>query len=414
MSLTYNLGIRLYTLGIHAVAPFNIKARQWVDGRKNLLQTIEKTVDHSKPIMWIHAPSLGEFEQGRPVIEAFRKQYPDYAIVLTFFSPSGYEVRKNYNGVDYVFYLPADTKRNARKFCELLNPSVAMFVKYDFWRNYLYQLKKRGTPTYVFSSIFRPQQLFFKWYGGWYRKLLRCFTSIFVQDENSRNLLLTIGIQNVKIGGDTRFDRVYDLVSQAKSQPLIELFAGSDKVIVAGSTWIDDEQLLLNYVNNHDVKLIIAPHETHAANVERIESYSKKKIVRYSVAQNDASVLIEAKVLIIDCIGLLSSLYKYGQMAYIGGGFGKGIHNTLEAATYGVPVVFGPKYQKFREACQLIEIGAAKSINNIDEITAAFDAYFADNQLCTESGKKAANYVDQMRGGTKLILEQVAIDLGKK
>lgn len=404
MALLYNLSMGLYSVAIRLAAPFNEKARLWVKGRKNIFGQMSEKIDGSKPVAWFHSSSLGEFEQGRPVIEAFRAKYPEYAILLTFFSPSGYEIRKNYAGADYVFYLPADTLRNARRFMQIVNPKVALFVKYDFWYNYLNQLNMRNIPTYVFSSIFRPQQTFFKWYGGWYRKMLKFFTILFVQDENSKRLLASIGINNVQIGGDTRFDRVYDLVQQAKPQPLIEKFVGDSKVLVAGSTWIGDEQLLCRYANEHKIKMIIAPHETTEANVGRVESYCSGVVAKYTDAQNCESVLENAQVLIINCIGLLSSLYRYGQVAYIGGGFGKGIHNTLEAATYGVPVVFGPKYQKFREACQLIERGAGTSISDYAQLETVLDKYFADGDKCMADGKVAADYVNATRGGTKLIM----------
>lgn len=408
MTFIYNLSIRVYTFLIRLVAPFNEKARLWIRGRKGLLSQMAAKIDGSKPVVWFHSSSLGEFEQGRPVIEAFKAKHPDYAVLLTFFSPSGYEVRKNYAGADYIFYLPADTRRNARRFMQIVKPKAALFIKYDFWYNYLSQLHKAGVPTYVFSSIFRPQQAFFKWYGGWYRKMLKFFTLLFVQDENSKRLLAGIGINNVQIGGDTRFDRVYDLVQQAKPQPIIERFvADADKVLVAGSTWIGDEELLCRYANEHNIKMIIAPHETTEANVSRVGSSCTGKVVRYTDAQADESKVDGANVLIINCIGLLSSLYRYGQLAYIGGGFGKGIHNTLEAATYSVPVVFGPKYHKFREACQLIERGAAISISDYEQLTRAFDHYFANPDDCKRAGQKASAYVDEMRGGTTLIMKEL-------
>lgn len=407
MAFIYNISIRLYSLAVRLASPFNEKARQWVNGRKGIFEKMALQIDGKKPIAWFHSSSLGEFEQGRPVIEAFRKQYPDYAILLTFFSPSGYEIRKNYAGADYIFYLPADTLKNARRFMQIVNPKVALFIKYDFWYNYLNQLNKRNVPTFVFSSIFRPQQTFFKWYGGWYRKMLKFFTVLFVQDENSRKLLAGIGINNVQIGGDTRFDRVYDIVQQAKPQPIIERFVSDSKVLVAGSTWIGDEQLLCRYANEHDIKMIIAPHETTEANVGRVEGYCNGKVAKYTDAQTDASIVDNAQVLIINCIGLLSSLYRYGQVAYIGGGFGKGIHNTLEAATYGVSVVFGPKYQKFREACQLIERGAGTSISEYSQLESVLDKYFADAEKCKADGKIASDYVNETRGGTKLIMNEL-------
>ncbi len=407
MTFIYNLSIRFYSFAARIAALFNIKARQWTTGRKNLLSRIAAQVDNSKPIVWFHASSLGEFEQGRPVIEAFRAEYPDYKILLTFFSPSGYEVRKNYSGADYVFYLPADTPHNARTFLRIVRPSAALFVKYDFWYNYLSILHSQNIPTYVFSSIFRKQQAFFRWYGGWYRNMLKFFTLLFVQDDNSKQLLSSVGINNVQIGGDTRFDRVFDLVQQAKPQPLISQFVGDSNILVAGSTWIDDEQLLCEYTNKHNIKMIIAPHEPTDANVDRLMGYCTKDVVKFTDAQSTPEKLNHANVLIINCIGLLSSLYRYGQVAYIGGGFGKGIHNTLEAATYGVPVVFGPKYQKFREACQLIECGAGTSISTYTQLEGVLDAYFANAAKRSADGSAAVDYVNSMCGGTKLIINEL-------
>jgi 3-deoxy-D-manno-octulosonic-acid transferase len=413
MQFLYNLGIRLYTITIHLAALLNPKARQWVKGRKNIFKTIKASLTGKEKVAWFHASSLGEFEQGRPVIEAFRKKYPAYTIVLTFFSPSGYEIRKNYQGADFIFYLPADTPANAKRFCELVNPRVAFFIKYEFWYNYLSELHQRQIPVYIFSAIFRPQQLFFKSYGSWYRKVLTYFTRIFVQDVHSQALLTRIGIENVEVGGDTRFDRVYDLVSQAKELPLIEKFVDGSKVIVAGSTWHKDEDLLVAYMNeaSRHTKLIIAPHEVHKANIDRLEQLCDGMAIKYSEAEN--ADLAKAKILIIDSIGLLSSLYRYGQIGYIGGGFGKGIHNTLEAATYGVPVVFGPKYSKFLEARQLIDLGAASTFRLYEEMKDIFDMLFAYPEQRISAGKAAANFVNDTRGGTALLMAHLAEKLGE-
>jgi 3-deoxy-D-manno-octulosonic-acid transferase len=408
MEFIYNLGIQLYTLAIRFSALFNPKARQWVNGRKKIFKTIESAMAGKDKVAWFHSSSLGEFEQGRPVIEAFRKQFPNYTIILTFFSPSGYEIRKNYPGADYVFYLPADTPSNARKFCDLVKPTVVFFIKYEFWYNYLNQLQQRHIPIYLFSAIFRPQQLFFKSYGKWYRKMLTYFKTIFVQDVHSQALLTRIGIDNVEVGGDTRFDRVYDLVSQAKELPLVEKFVEGAKVIVAGSTWHKDEDYLIEYINqaSKNIKLIIAPHEVHKANIDRLVELCDGMSVKYSEAKPDH--LEQARVLIIDSIGILSSLYRYGQIGYIGGGFGKGIHNTLEAATYGVPVVFGPKYHKFLEACQLIELGAASTFHLFEELKDILDMLITYPEQRLIAGKAAANFVNDTRGGTKLLMERLS------
>lgn len=408
MRLFYNIGIRLYVLLIHVATLFNSKAKSWVTGRKKIFELIEQKVDVTKKTAWFHVSSLGEFEQGRPVIEAFKQKYPNYQIVLTFFSPSGYEVRKNYALADAIFYLPYDSAKNARRFIQLVNPDIAFFVKYEFWFHYLSQLNKQSVPTYIFSAIFRPSQHFFKWYGGWYRKMLTYFTFLFVQNQKSEQLLKNIGINNVAIGGDTRFDRVYQIAQESKDIPEFELFCKDKKVIVAGSTWDKDEQLLKHTIETlgDDVRLILAPHEIHSSNIKRIEKLFGNACVCFS--KKDEVDISKAQVLIIDSIGLLSSLYKYGQVSYIGGGFGVGIHNTLEAATYGVPVIFGPKYQKFQEAVDLIENGAAFSIQNQDELKNKFhELFFNENQrnLC---GKEAINYVNKMRGGTALLLDKIA------
>lgn len=406
MVLIYNLAIQLYCLIIKAVSPFNIKAKQWVDGRKNLFTRLEQTLGKNERIAWFHSASLGEFEQGRPVIEAYKQRNPDVKILLTFFSPSGYEIRKNYAGADYIFYLPADTRHNAVRFIELAKPEVVFFIKYEFWYNYLNQLQKRNIPTFLFSAIFRADQVFFKWYGGIFRNVLAGFKYIFVQNEASVELLLNIGIKNVVIAGDTRFDRVATIASQTRKLPVAEAFCNNNTVFIAGSTWPADEELLAQYINQsaHSFKTIIAPHEIEPAHIEQIESRITKKVLRYSQAEKHNPA--DFDVLLIDNIGMLSSLYQYGNVSYIGGGFGKGIHNTLEAATFGLPVIFGPNYLKFAEACDLIERGAAFSITSYTELNEQLNWFLENANQCERIGALSAGYVKEKTGATTIILDK--------
>lgn len=407
MKFIYNLGVKLYVLLIWLVSPFNSKAKLWVDGRKAIFKRISEAVDKNKPTVWFHVSSLGEFEQGRPVIEAFKNQYPNHQIVLTFFSPSGYEVRKNYEGADAIFYLPSDSARNAKRFINLVNPEMAFFVKYEFWYHYLHQLKKREIKTYIFSAIFRPQQHFFKWYGQWYRKMLGLFDFLWVQNKQSEELLAKIGITNVYVGGDTRFDRVYQIAQNSKNHPLVKLFAEEKQIIVAGSTWEKDEKVLHYSLKTLDdnVNLILAPHEIHKSNISRIKDLFGEQCICLSEA-NEKSITAH-RVLIIDSIGLLSSLYKYANIAYIGGGFGAGIHNTLEAATYGIPVVFGPNYDRFQEAKDLIDRNAGYSISSEEQLYDVISELFLDVEKQILNGKSAKQYVDEMRGGTNLVLNKI-------
>lgn len=359
--------------------------------------------------MWIHCSSLGEFEQGRPVIEAFKKQYPDYKILLTFFSPSGYEVRKNYDKADWVFYLPLDLGNNAKRFIEAVNPSVVIFVKYEFWYRYLNNLKKKNIKTYLISAIFRPNQEFFRSYGGFARRMLKCFTHLFVQNERSVELLKSINITNVTLAGDTRFDRVHQLVSQAIEIPAIEKFKTDKPLLIAGSTWSDDEEIIAKYVNRHnDVRLVIAPHEVNEAHINKITKlFPNKKLIRYTQLTGSEN-LSEYDILIIDTIGLLMSAYRYGDWAYIGGGFNKsGIHNTLEAATFGLPVVFGPNYSKFMEVKELTKIQAGFSISVQAQLDAIFNRLRTNQEFRTQAGEKSKAFVEQNLGATQIILNSV-------
>lgn len=404
MAFFYNLGIRAYTLAIRLASPFNEKASLWTKGRKNIGERIGEIDKGKHRLVWFHAASLGEFEQGRPVMEALKKEQPETKILLTFFSPSGYEIRKNYAGADYILYLPADTPRNARHFVESIQPDAAVFVKYEYWYNYLNQLNKRHIPTYLISAIFRKEQPFFKTWGSLHRKMLHFFTRIFIQDEESARLLSSIGIQAFEQTGDTRFDRVKQIADAAKDIDKVASFLNGAPAVICGSTWPPDEDLLLDYINsdNTPFKWIIAPHEIGENHIKNILGKCKQKVVRYSQEESDVT---DAKVLIIDCIGLLSSIYRYGKIAYIGGGFGAGIHNTLEAAVYGIPVIFGPRYQKFNEAVTLIQQGGAFSIHNKTELDELLDSLLRDQAITETAGRQALAYVNSQLGATDIIMK---------
>ena len=403
MRFLYNIGIYLYQLAIFVASFFNTKAKKLRVGQAEAFAVLKQKIEPNTRYVWFHAASLGEFEQGRPVIEQLKKQQPDTKIILTFFSPSGYEIRKNYALADIVSYLPLDTASSAKRFVEMLNPSKAIFIKYEFWPNYLQALKAAGIPVYSISAIFRPGQIFFRWYGQWYKTLLQGIDHIFVQDKASLDLLKTNGIENVTVAGDTRFDRVADLAAQAKNIPLVEAFVkDADKVIVAGSSWPKDEELLVRYLKLHpDVKMILVPHEIHAAHILGISKLLDGNFVRYTEATE--TNVQTTNCLVVDTIGLLSSIYRYGHVAYIGGGFGVGIHNTLEAAVWNVPVVFGPMYEKFREARDLIAIGDAFSIPDSETLEEKLDALLKDEK----AGVIAGEYVKQNTGATKLILKEI-------
>lgn len=411
MAWFYTIGIVLFSFAIRLASLFNKKAKLFIEGRKNIFQQIQSTVIPASRPVWFHFASLGEFEQGRPVLEAFKTKYANEKIIMTFFSPSGYEVRKNYTGADGVFYLPLDTAANARRFIELVNPKMAIFTKYEFWYHYFNVLHQRQVPLYLISAIFRPGQVFFKWYGGFNRRILRLVSHFFVQNEESFQLLHNIGFKNVTRSGDTRFDRVYTHAQQPQQLPLIATFCDEAPVVIAGSTWPDDEKLLASLAMAHpDWKFIIAPHEVDESHIAAIEQLFPDS-VRFSTlttsnlqhaTHNTQPVTPTPQILIIDNIGMLSSLYAYGKIAYIGGGFGAGIHNTLEAAAFGLPVIFGPKYDKFQEAKDLITLGAAKSISTDRELNTAF-SYFDQN----ERGNIAADYVDRKRGATQIIMEKI-------
>ncbi len=402
----YSLVIWLFAGIVRLVACFgNKKAKQLAAGQKTVWKEIAEKLPPDGQKIWIHCASVGEFEQGRPLIEDIKANYPQYKIIVTFFSPSGYTLRKDYPQADGVFYLPYDTRRNAKRFVQQVNPEKIYFIKYEFWRNYLRVIKKRSIPFYLVSANFRPNQAFFKWYGGWYRKLLTAFTHLFVQNQTSKDLLGKIGFNNVTVTGDTRFDRVCRIVDHARLLPEIERFVQGQPCVVAGSTWPADEKLLVEYINSEKrlIKWIIAPHEMHESQFKALEESVKLKSVRYS--QIDQVMPDDYQLLIIDNIGMLSSLYRYGAIAYIGGGFGKGIHNTLEAAAYGIPVLFGPAYKKFQEAVDLVAIGAAFPIKNDQELYQQMNLLLTDPVLRSKAGDAAGEFVASGRGATQKVLQ---------
>jgi len=406
MRYIYSAAVRFYGLGIFAASFFNPKARLWINGRKNISGKIENIAKNDS-VIWVHAASLGEFEQGRPVMEEIRHRFPQFKILLTFFSPSGYEIRKNYNGADYVFYLPLDTKHNASRFIALIKPAMAIFVKYEFWYHYLDQLHKNQIPVYLISGIFRPGQVFFRWYGKWFRKMPGYFEHLFVQNKESLALLHGISVTNVTLAGDTRFDRVLQIAAATREIPIAARFKGDNVCVVAGSTWPGDESLLIRYINSCDetVKFIIAPHEIHEEHIRKIIQQCEKSFVRYSEA-TETSVQ-DKQVLIVDNIGLLSSLYRYGDVAYIGGGFGKGIHNILEAATFGLPVIFGPNYAKFNEAIELKGLGGAVSVTAMDELQSLLNHWLSDKADRLRAGSVSKQFVHDRAGATSVIVNRI-------
>ena len=398
----YSLIIYLMLLGCHIASLFSPKVRTMMRGHADTWRKLRKLSGRDRYV-WFHAASLGEFEQGRPLMERLRRQHPEKKILLTFFSPSGYEVRKNYDGADLICYLPIDTPLNARRFVRLVRPEAAYFIKYEFWRNYLDTLYRRGIPTYSVSSIFRPGQVFFRWYGRRYARVLHHLTHLYVQNESSRQLLRQIGVTQVTVVGDTRFDRVIDIRNAAKPLPLVERFAGCWKVLVAGSTWQPDEDLIIPYFNAHDtLKLVLAPHVVSEEHLRQIESKLRRPAVRYSAATPKS--VAEADCLIIDCYGLLSSIYRYATMAYVGGGFGVGIHNVPEAAVYGVPVIIGPNNQKFREARALIECGGCREVRDAADFEREMNTFLTDREELRRAGKAAGDYIRGGAGATAMIM----------
>ena len=414
--MLYNFAIYFYLLGVAIASLFNEKVRKMWRGERAAFDVLKQKVDPEAKYVWFHAASLGEFEQGRPIMERLRSEHPEYKILLTFFSPSGYEVRKNYEGADIICYLPLDTPINAIRFLRLVRPVMAFFIKYEFWYNYLHILKYRKVPTYSVSSIFRPEQVFFKWYAKKYARVLRCITHFFVQNEQSRELLEKIGITEVTISGDTRFDRVLQIKELSKRLPLVEAFKNKKqtveeaykqeyKVFVAGSSWPPDEDIFIRFFNEHpEWKLIIAPHVIGNDHLQQIMSKLNCKTVRYTEATPETAA--EAQCMIIDCFGLLSSIYHYGEVAYVGGGFGVGIHNVLEAAVWNVPVFFGPNNKRFQEAQQLLASGGAVEITDYNSFDSSMTRFMNDEEWLKECGSKAGEYVKSKAGATDIVLKE--------
>ena len=406
--MIYNLAMYILELGVKLAALFSDKPAKMVIGYREVFDLLQRKIDRNAQYIWFHAASLGEFEQGRPLIERIRKEYPQYKILQTFFSPSGYEVRKNYDGADIVCYLPIDTPSNVKKFVDLVNPCMVFFVKYEFWQNYLNTLSKRGILVYSVSSIFRPNQIFFRWYGKGYQQVLKTFAHLFVQNEESKRLLADIGVNNTTVVGDTRFDRVLDICAAAKQLPLVQKFKGDSLTFVAGSSWAPDEDIFIKYFNAHpEMKLIIAPHVVNDSHLKEIESKLQRSSIRYTKATEDN--VQQADCLIIDCYGLLSSIYRYGEISYIGGGFGVGIHNVLEAAVYGIPVIFGPNNKKFREAQHLLANKGGFEINGYEDFQQLMDKFLTDESYLKQSGKAAGDYVKDNAGAMDKIMKRVTL-----
>jgi 3-deoxy-D-manno-octulosonic-acid transferase len=421
----YSIFCYLYTAGIHIVSLWNPKAKAWVEGRRRIFEKLRIATDNQQPagdsrsVVWMHCASLGEFEQGRPLLEKIRADYPQTKIILTFFSPSGYEVQKEYAGADYIFYLPVDSSRNAKRFLDTINPTIVIFVKYEFWFYYLKEINRRKIPLLLVSAAFRKQQSFFKWYGGFQKKMLSFFTQIFVQDKTSAELLATLTI-NALQAGDTRFDRVTTIAEQFVPIPEIERFCDAAKVLVAGSTWPEDEEELDHYANTHPgIKFIIAPHEIYEEHLIEIEKLFHRTI-RFSVLQKMTensnadpfnNQTATANVLIVDNIGMLAGLYYYADVTYIGGGFGgDGVHNVLEAAVYGKPVLFGPVYEKYIEAMELEESGGGISINNALELEEVLNDLLSDEVYLKETGEASKKYVQSKQGATGKIMDYIQVN----
>lgn len=418
LQLLYNFSIHVYSFIISVLAPFNSKAKFWVEGRKNIFESLASTsltnsfTERSRgTLAWFHCASLGEFEQGRPVIEAFRVKYPAYKILVTFFSPSGYEIRKNYAGADYIFYLPADTPSNARKFIEIVKPSIVFFVKYEFWRNYLTELEKQQIPVVSFSAIFRPNQLFFKSYGGFYREVLKKFKHILVQNQESYDLLKSVDIEQVTLAGDTRFDRVKQIVDAKKDIPIAERFKANRQVFMVGSAWQTDMEVLIPLMNSlqndSNLTFVIAPHEIHREEINTWQKQIELKSICFSEVK-DETQLDDYQVLIIDNIGMLSSLYQYADFAFIGGSFGKGLHNILEAATFGIPIFFGNKaYHKFQEAVDLVKQGGAYAVASTNDLGVILTDLRLNEVKKKETDRISQNYVLQNIGATGKVMSLV-------
>ena len=407
MFFAYNLLTIIAGFILRIIALFNPKIKLFIDGRKEVFKTLEEKIKPGDTTIWFHSASLGEYEQGLPIMEKIRLQYPSHKIVLTFFSPSGYEIRKNTKAADVTVYLPLDTKANAKKFMTLVKPEMVFFVKYEYWPNYLAELKKSNTPTYLISGLFRKKQVFFKWYGGFYRKALKTFTRFFVQDNNSKELLLSIGLNNITVSGDTRFDRVSEILQRDNSLPFIEEFKNHKTTLVIGSSWPKDEEMLIDFINSsNSTKFIIAPHNIKPDQIEELRNSITKKTVLFS--EKEGKSLAEYDVFIIDTIGILGKIYSYADIAYVGGGFGtSGLHNILEPAAFGVPIVIGPNHEKFPEAVAMTHMGGCIAVNNKGEMNETLSSLVYNDDYRLEKGHIAGTFVSMNRGAVNIIMNNL-------
>jgi 3-deoxy-D-manno-octulosonic-acid transferase len=409
MLFLYNLVVILTGFFLKIVALFSPKIKLFVDGRRNVFSILKEKIKQEDKTIWFHSASLGEYEQGLPVIEKIKEKYPAHKIIVTFFSPSGYEVRKNNNIADVTIYLPLDTKRNAKQFLKLVHPELVFFIKYEFWLNYLEELKKQKTSVYLISGIFRDSQMFFKWYGGFYRKALETFTYFFVQNENSKQKIESIGFHNVIVSGDTRFDRVNSILERDNSLDFIENFKNNQPLVVIGSSWPKDEALLTEYINQapSTVKFIIAPHNIKAEQIVNLKNAITKRTILFSEREN--KILDDYSVFIIDTVGLLTKIYSYATIAYVGGGFGNpGIHNILEPATFGIPIIIGPNYSRFAEAIELVDLGGCIPITNKEELKLIFDRLLSDQNFLYKKGEICKSYIRNNKGATNAILKSIS------
>ncbi len=406
MKFIYNIAVYLYTFAIFLASPLNTKAKLWIKGRREWRKKLASATAEFHRIVWVHCASLGEFEQGRPLIEKIKEELPDFKIILTFFSPSGYEIRKNYPLADYICYLPADTKRNAVYFIRTIRCEKAIFIKYEFWNNYISELNRNAIPVYLVSGIFRPDQHFFRWYGSFFLNILKKFTHIFVQDSRSASLLSQAGVENITVAGDTRFDRVAKIASSASAVPAIEQFLNGEKAFLAGSSWNSDEDIIAEYINANPgrMKWIFAPHEPSRPNIERLEKILKPSCIRLSQFSEKHK---DARILLIDTVGILSSAYRYAHISAVGGGFGKGIHNILEPACWGVPVLFGPNHLKFKEAIDLINLKGAFCFRNYKEFQTILDRLLTDSIFYKSISEILLKYVEENRGSTEKIFKKI-------
>lgn len=412
MYFLYNIVVLTAQFFLRIIALFNKKMSLFIDGRKESFKKIEDVISSDDRTIWVHASSLGEFEQGRPIIERLKENFSNHKIVLTFFSPSGYEVQKNFKGADVVCYLPLDTSSNVRKFIKLVRPEMAILVKYEFWPNLLRELDRNSIDTILVSGIFRKEQVFFKWFGSWMRKSLQSFSYFFVQNESSKQLLNAIGLNNVAVSGDTRFDRVYSIKEQNIQLDFMTKFKQDNTIFIAGSTWKEDEDFIVDYINTceHDiVKFVIAPHNINTDEIKKLKESIHKKTILYSELGNYA--VEEVKVMIIDTIGLLTKIYKYADVAYVGGAFATGLHNVLEPAVFGSPIFIGPNYDKFNEAVELVELGGCMPVHNYAEFQELLNSFLLDPVLRSEKGKIAGDYIANNTGATKMVYEYVVIKI---